>query len=57
LVALKQQWALLAENQCVALMWEMTELKKLAREATEGATAHAEEAQLRANKDGPPNFR
>ena len=51
LVALKEHRALLAENRCVALTREMTELKELAREATEGATAHAEEAQLRANKD------
>ena len=44
------------EDWCAALTREMTELKELAREATEGATAHAEEAQLRANKDGHPNL-
>jgi len=40
LAVLKEQWVLLAEDWCVALTREMTELKDLAREATEGATAH-----------------
>ena len=31
------------EDRCAALTREMTELKELAREATEGATEHAEE--------------
>ena len=57
LVALKEQWVLLVEDRCAALMREITELKELAREGTEGATAHDEEAQLRANKDGHPNLR
>jgi nucleoprotein TPR len=47
LAALKEQRALLAEDRCAALAREMTELKELAREATEGATAHAEEARVR----------
>ena len=34
----------LLEDWCVALTREMTELKELAREATEGATEHVEEA-------------
>ena len=34
----------LLEDWCAALTREMTELKELAREATEGATEHAEEA-------------
>ena len=57
LAALKEQRAFLAEDRCGALTREMTELKELAREATEGATAHAEEARVRANKDGHPNLR
>jgi len=35
----------------------MTELKELAREATEGGTAHTEEARVRANENGHPNLR
>jgi len=57
LAVLKEQWVLLAEDWCVALMREMMELKELAREATEGATAHAKEARVRANKGGHPNLR
>ena len=57
LAALKEQRAFLAEDRCGALTREMTELKELAREVTEGATAHAEEARVRANKDGHPNLR
>jgi len=37
-------------------MREITELKELAREATEGAMVHTEEARVRANKDGHPNL-
>jgi hypothetical protein len=33
------------EDRCAALTREMTELKELAREATEGATEHAEKAR------------
>ena len=54
---LKEQWALLAEDWCMALMQEMTELKEVVREATEGVTAHTEEARVRANEDGHPNLR
>ena len=48
---------LLVEDRCAALTQEMTKLKELAREATEGATTHLEEARVRANKDGHPNLR
>ena len=57
LAALKEQRAFFAEDRCAALTREMTGLKELAREATEGAMAHAEEARVRANKDGHPNLR
>ena len=57
LAVLKEQWVLLAEDWCVALTREMMELKELAREATEGATAHTKEALVRANKGGHPNLR
>ena len=57
MAGLKEQQALLAEDRCAALMRKMTELKELAREATEGATTHAEEARVRAKEDGHPNLR
>jgi hypothetical protein len=37
----------LLEDRCAALTREMTELEELAREATEGATEHAQEARER----------
>ncbi len=45
LSALKEQRTLLAEDRCAALNREMAELKQLAREATEGATAQDEETR------------
>ncbi|KAL3809139.1 hypothetical protein ACHAXA_007242 [Cyclostephanos tholiformis] len=47
LAALKDQRALLAEDRSVALSREVEELKELAREATNGATAQAEEMRAR----------
>ena len=41
LAVLKEERALLVEDWCAALTWDMTELHELLREVMEGATAHA----------------